>query len=62
MVFQGFVLYIIFGEHSTHGEWLVELSLFLELIDILLAASIDVYRKVQHLLMTRSKSFDIADY
>lgn len=43
--------YVIFGGHSTHGETIIKLNIFLGLIDILLASSVGIYGRVQRVLI-----------
>lgn len=55
-----FIRYVIFGSHSTHRERFNILSLFLELINLLLLIYVDLYFDIQRLLMTSSETPETA--
>lgn len=46
------IQHVIFGVYCRHGEWLVKLCVFQELLNLLLAASIRVHSRIQCLLVT----------
>lgn len=51
--------YVLFSSYSKHGERLVKLRLFLQLINIFLAVSVDMYCIVRCPLMTRPEVLDM---
>lgn len=59
-VFEYLLEYIVLGDHSTHGETVVQMSHFPELIDFLLTFSVGVHQEVQDLLMIFRQALDNA--
>lgn len=56
-----FVVNIIFDSHSTYGESLLKLSVFHELIELVLPMSVEASCRGQYLLKSHCEALETAD-